>query len=225
MQSKTKSVWIIDRSGSMESIASDIRGNFNQFIEKQSKVEDDNMTVTVVLFDSVNNFDIIFDNVNINDPNLKLTETNYFPRAMTPLNDAICKTIYHVEEQIKIAAKEDKPNKVVFTIMTDGLENDSKEFNGKQSAELIEEKKKKNWEFSYVGTDHDVIAESGKRGITRQSTLNYTKNAKGITEAFGTLNSSYTLYRSAKVGAAGSRGPEGEDGVLGSVSAFCLTKD
>ena len=119
----TELVFILDRSGSMSGLESDTIGGFNGFIEKQKKV-DGTCYVTTVLFDT--RFDTIHDRVKLSEIQ-PMTDRDYSVGGCTALLDAIGDTIQHITQIHKYARPEDVPEITTFVIMTDGLENASRQ--------------------------------------------------------------------------------------------------
>ena len=130
----------------------DTMGGFNSFIEKERKKEF-NTTVTTILFD--HEYEILYKRTPINDVK-ELTSEEYYVRGSTALLDAIGKTITTLDKEID--------NKVLFVIMTDGMENSSIEFSKTQVSNMI---KNHDWEFIFIGADIDSYAEAGHIGIKR----------------------------------------------------------
>ena len=162
-------IFLIDRSGSMYGSEKDTMGGFNSFIEKERKKEF-NTTVTTILFD--HEYEILYKRTPITDVK-ELTSEEYYVRGSTALLDAIGKTITTLDKEID--------NKVLFVIMTDGMENSSIEFSKTQVSNMI---KNHDWEFIFIGADIDSYAEAGNIGIKRAHVANYEKSARGVERAF-----------------------------------------
>ena len=143
----TELVFILDRSGSMSGLESDTIGGFNAMIDKQKK-EDGTAYVTTVLFDT--RFDRIHDRLPLEEVPV-LTEKDYVPGGCTALLDAIGDTVRHIAGIHKYAREEDRPEKTIFIITTDGLENASRRYSLEQVKQLIEhEQEKYGWEFLFL---------------------------------------------------------------------------
>lgn len=165
-------VFIMDRSGSMSGSEEDTIGGFNSFIERE-KDKGLNTHVTTVLFDD--NYEVLYKRKDINQV-AKLTRDEYWVRGCTALLDAIGKTINMLDHEVD--------NKVLVVIMTDGMENASKEYSKDQIRNLINSH---NWEFIYIGADIDSYAEAGNIGIKKSRVANYKKSKKGFEEVYESI--------------------------------------
>lgn len=166
-------IFLIDRSGSMCGSEADTIGGFNSFIEKERKNEL-NTNVTTILFDD--KYEVLYKRKSISDVE-KLTEKEYFVRGTTALLDAIGKTITSLDKEID--------NKVLFVIMTDGMENASVEFSKSQIRNMINSHK---WEFIFLGADIDSYSEAGSIGIAKSRVANYEKSSRGIERVYSSLS-------------------------------------
>ena len=137
----TEIVYILDRSGSMSGLEKDTIGGYNSFLEKQKK-EDGDAVVTTVLFDD--KYDMVHDRVDIKKVKA-LTNKEYYARGMTALLDAIGKTINQVSARHKTMVDSAVPAKTVVVIITDGMENASKEYKLQTVKAMIEKQKKRVW--------------------------------------------------------------------------------
>ena len=153
----TELVFILDRSGSMSGLEKDTIGGFNSMLEKQRK-EPGDAVVSTVLFD--NETEVIHDRVVIADvPNL--TDKEYFVRGCTALLDAVGGAIQHIGNVHKYARKEDVPEKTLFIITTDGMENASHHYTYDKVRNMIERQKERyGWEFLFLGANIDAAAEA-----------------------------------------------------------------
>jgi hypothetical protein len=110
---------------------------------------------------------------------------SYQPRGSTALIDAVALTINDIKARIAALAKDKRPTKVMVVIMTDGLENASKEFSNPQLRALIAEQQAAGWVFLYLGANQDSFAEAGKYGIDRRFARNYAPTAQGVVSVLG----------------------------------------
>jgi len=166
-------VFVLDKSGSMSGSEKDTIGGYNSFLSKERK-KNSNSLVTTVLFD--NNYEKIYDRVNISNVK-KLTEKEYYVGGCTALYDAIGKTITELDRK--------HPEKVLFVITTDGMENASQEYNKNNIKKLIESHK--NYEFIFLGAGIDSYSEGASIGIKKENISNYSKSRKGISNMFNAV--------------------------------------
>jgi len=189
---KTQIICILDRSGSMGTIIDDAIGGFNEFIEDQKKLEDE-ATMTVALFDD--QYDLLYDNIPIKEVE-KFTKDTWSPRGTTALHDAIGKTINSVRENHR-KLKDEKPDKVLVCIVTDGKENASMEYSNDQIKKLIKEcEKEYGWSFVYLAANQDAFNTGISFGISGGNTYTFTADSTGINNVSATLNNATTYYRS-----------------------------
>lgn len=184
-------VGIVDRSGSMQSLVNDAIGGLNRFFEDQKKLPGKAM-VTVALFD--NQYELIYDNVPIAKVK-KWTDKNYVPRGMTALLDAIGKTISTVKERQNALAKKDFPEKTIVFVLTDGLENASREYDKNAIQKLIDEQRGKDWEFIFLAADEATIKDAVSMGLRRADTQIFAKTSAGVGAAYVKTSAITTNYR------------------------------
>ncbi len=172
----TEIVYILDRSGSMSGLEADTIGGFNSMIEKQ-KQTGEKAYVSTVLFDD--RTEVIHDRVPIEKVD-KITNKEYFVRGSTALLDAVGGAIKHIINIHKYAREEYRPDKTIFVITTDGMENASINYNYDQVKKMIEkEQKKYGWEFIFIGANIDACAEAERFGIRRERAVNYIHDDRG----------------------------------------------
>ena len=164
-KTKVYNVIIMDRSGSMWEIQKPAIMGYNEVLggvkaAATKFAETQKQFMTLVLFDS-SSIDEVYWNANPADAAI-LTEETYVPGACTPLYDAVGRTLTKLEKELK----GDDNHSVVATIITDGYENDSHEYNLTAVKTLIEHLKKEGWSFAYMGTDHDVEGVTVSLSIT-----------------------------------------------------------
>ena len=171
---------VLDESGSMSPIKSNIIQGFNELVQTiqgiEKKFPEQEHFITLVSF---NGLDI--KKLHERDPAntlREIDETKYRPYGSTPLFDAMGSGIAIVENGLR----EVTDYNVLVTILTDGEENASKEYTGAAIKKKVEELKKNNWTFTYIGTDHDI--EKMARSLSIENTLNFSKDSAGINEMF-----------------------------------------
>jgi uncharacterized protein YegL len=168
-------VFILDRSGSMAGLEKDTIGGFNKMVKKQKK-QAGQARVTTVLFDDA--YEVLHDRVDLGAI-APLTEKDYFVRGCTALLDATGKTIQQVKKGYK--AVDGKKPRVMFVIITDGMENASQEYGADQVKKMIEKMKKKHgWEFIFLGANIDAVAAAATIGISRDMAANYKASEAGV---------------------------------------------
>lgn len=164
--------FLIDRSGSMESIRSDVIGGFNSLLHEQQEQEGDCL-LTVHQFDG-SGFDTIFRAMDIHEVR-DATSNDFKPRGNTPLYDAIGWAI----TEATVRQEQNKNEQPLFVILTDGHENASKEYRQFQIAELIAAKEKEGWIFSYLGANQDAFAVGGNIAVAAAATQNFVPDSYG----------------------------------------------
>ncbi|WP_027207669.1 vWA domain-containing protein [Butyrivibrio fibrisolvens] len=175
----TEIIYILDRSGSMGGLESDTIGGFNSMMEQQKKTGE-KAVVSTVLFDDV--CEVIHDRVPIEKVE-KMTDREYYVRGCTALLDAVGGAIHHIGNVHKYAREEDRPEKTIVVITTDGMENASCKYSRDKIEKMVKRQQKKyGWEFIFIGANIDAYAEAQKYGIRRDRAVNY------VCDDIGTAN-------------------------------------
>jgi hypothetical protein len=179
---------IIDRSGSMCSSVSDLEGGLKTLIKDQQKEKGD-CNFTLVEFDTI--YNKVYDAVDISDvPTYRKINTG----GLTALLDAIGATIDSTGKRLAAMDEKDRPASVLFIIMTDGLENSSKEYNSSQIKEMVKEQEDKyNWKFTFIGADFDAFSCNEAYGFKGHSTLNMAKS--NMAKGYETLSNKVSSIR------------------------------
>ena len=166
----TELVFSLDRSGSMAGLEADTIGGFNAMTQKQRK-EPGEALVSTVLFD--NETQVIHDRVPL-DKVPALTQKEYYVRGCTALLDAVGGAIHHIGNVHKYAREEDRPEKTLFVITTDGMENASRRYTYDKVKAMIEHQREKyGWEFLFLGANIDAAREAARFGIRADRAANY----------------------------------------------------
>ena len=195
----TELVFILDRSGSMASLVDDTIGGFNAMIEKQKK-QDGEVIVNTVLFDNAQ--EVIHDRMDIRNIE-PLTRNEYYVRGSTALLDAIGGAVYHIGNVHKYAREEDRPEKTMFVITTDGMENASVKYTYDRVKKMIRRQEEKyGWEFIFLGANIDAAKEAARFGIRAECAADYRGDSKGTSVIFEAINEAVCNVRSAKTLAA-----------------------
>jgi len=185
-------VFILDRSGSMGGLERDTIGGFNGMIEKQ-KNEAGEAFVTTVLFD--HEYELLHDRLPL--PLVPpMTEKEYFVRGSTALLDAVGKTIARIAHLRRTAPDGERAGRVLFVIITDGMENASREFTYNTVTRMIDEKRRRfGWEFLFLGANMDAVAAAARMGIGRDRAVNYHADSMGTQLNYMVLNETITMVR------------------------------
>lgn len=166
---------VLDRSGSMGSVRESTIDAFNEYLNGLAVDANLSARISLTIFDS-ESIDLIRDNLKAKDAP-KLTATEYVPRGGTPLYDAIGKTVAAIDAQ----ERRDGEN-VALVVLTDGMENQSREHTKESIKALLGDRQKnKNWLVIYLGANQDAFAEGAKFGTAALNTMSYTTANMGAT--------------------------------------------
>jgi len=188
----TEIVIIIDRSGSMHHLQEETITGFNVFLDEQQKLEGKAL-LTLVQFDD--QYELIHDAVNVQDVPL-LNEETYRPRGYTALLDAIGKTVSTVGDRLKGTPEGKRPSKVIFLIITDGYENDSKEFGRSAIKKMISHQEDKySWKFTFMGANQDSIVEGASIGISAAHCADFNPHGLSVRSVYSGASSLVSKYR------------------------------
>ena len=191
----TELVFILDRSGSMASLVDDTIGGFNSMIEKQ-KSEEGECLVSVVLFNQDQY--VLYDRVPISEVP-EMTRKEYFATGSTALIDAMGGAIHHIGNVHKYAREEDLPEKTVFVITTDGMENASRFYSADKVRRMVSlEQDKYGWEFLFLGANIDAVETARSYGLREGHAVRYNNDREGIELNYKVVCETVSSVRKAK---------------------------
>lgn len=181
---------LVDRSGSMAPIAAASEEALRSMLAEQIALPG-RLTVTLAQFDT--EYEVILDRVdgmNVSDS----LDWSLQPRHMTALHDAMGKLIFTTGAELANLPEEERPGKVIVLIVTDGLENASREWTGPAVKELVERQTEKfSWQFLYIGANQDASAVGSALGVANNMT--YKGSNRGAAAAYATASASVSAYR------------------------------
>ena len=181
----TEMVFILDRSGSMCGLEKDTIGGFNSMIKQQKQAEGSAVVSTVLFDDEIK---VLHDRVAI-DKIREMTDEDYFTCGCTALLDAVGGAIHHIGNIHKYARNDDVPEKTIFVIITDGLENSSRRYNLAKVKKMISRQKEKyGWEFLFVGANIDAVHTAGAMGIQEDNAVDYVADSEGTEVVYSVLS-------------------------------------
>lgn len=188
----TELVFILDRSGSMAGLEGDTIGGFNAMMEKQKR-EPGETLVSTVLFDQ--DTQVIHDRVPLEKLG-PLTEEEYYVRGSTALLDAVGGAIRHIGNVHKYAREEDVPEKTLFVITTDGMENASRHYDYDRVKDMIRRQQERyGWEFLFLGANIDAAREAGRFGIRPECAADYHADSRGTRVIYESLSQAVCQVR------------------------------
>lgn len=188
-------IMVIDRSGSMGLIRVDAIGSLNSFLKEQKEVPGE-ARVTAVLFND--EYEILYDGVQLENV-VDFNDKNYIPMGTTAMLDAIGKAIDKAGERLSLLDEADLPEKVLVAILTDGLENASKEYTRSQIFEKIKHQRDAyQWEFAFLAANQDAFDEGAKLGIDPAMTLSFAATPDGVRKGVTSLSDMTRSYRTSK---------------------------
>ena len=169
-------VFILDRSGSMSGLEGDTIGGFNANLRKQRELSG-KVLISTVLFDD--RIKVLHNRLNVQKvPDL--TEKDYYVGGCTAMLDAVGGSIRHIVRMQKKMKPEDRPEKTLFVIITDGMENASREYTWKQVKSLISRQREQGWEFLFLGANIEAGDVAEDMGIDRRRAAKYAPSKKGV---------------------------------------------
>jgi len=192
--------FLLDRSGSMQSIKTDTEGGFAAFVAEQ-RAGAGECRVTLAQFD--NEYDVVYADRPIADvPALDLQ-----PRGSTALLDAMGRTITEAGTRLAALPEAERPGTVIVAIMTDGMENASREWTHPAIKALVEQQTTQyGWQFLYMGADQDAIEVGVGLGVAAANSVTYSRGK--AREAMAASSAKVSGLRHARMSAPAAAMPE-----------------
>ena len=192
----TELVFILDRSGSMSGLEGDTIGGYNSLMEKQKK-EDGECIVTTVLFDD--KYELLHDRIRL-ECIAPITDREYFVRGSTALLDAVGRTIDKIVNVQKHTAEAEKAEKVMFVIITDGMENASREYGYGKVKQMIERQRDGyDWEFLFLGANMDAVETASHFGINADRAAIYHADGAGTVLNYNVVSEAVSFLRRSDI--------------------------
>jgi len=191
-QDYTHILIVLDASGSMSSIQDDIKGSFNEFLKKQR--EEPGKTV--------------FDLYQFSDTPKRIVRSadlsqfhddlmaKYDCSGCTALNDAVCTAIDTVGREFADMPEPERPGHVLCVIITDGMENASREFSAKDVKDRIRHQQDVySWDFQFLVADQDAFAAGEALGIDRECCMNFSHDFAGVNMLYDRMDDCLNTIR------------------------------
>ena len=185
---------LLDASGSMRSSQGYIIEGFNTLLQDQ-KAKPEQCDFTLAQFSSAGTFKYMIERTPIQDVP-ELTNDKYVIGGMTALNDSLGRVIDETGRKLAALPEEERPSGVMIVVLTDGEENDSREYSAKQIADMIKHQTETyNWNFIYIGANQDSKKVAQSRGIT--DSFNYSTSKDSIGATFSNISGAVASFRSS----------------------------
>jgi Mg-chelatase subunit ChlD len=181
----TEIVFVLDRSGSMQSCQEAAIAGFNRFLVEQQQLEG-LVKLSLILFDD--EYLMPIHALPVAEV-LPLDGETYVPRGSTALLDAIGRAVDELGARLASSPEPDRPGQVIVAILTDGLENSSQTYDWRQIAGLIKHQAEKyKWTFLFLGANQDAIATAARMNIARSNAANYVADPDGLRASSSSLS-------------------------------------
>ncbi len=202
----TEIAFVLDRSGSMGSVAESAVAGFNEFLRDQ-QVAPGQARFSLALFDD--QYEVPAAAVPIAEMVPLVKGRTYVPRGSTALLDAIGRTVDDLGRRLSATPEPERPSKVMVTILTDGYENASAKFTMRDIAARIRRQRDKyGWQFLFLGANQDAIATAAQMNIGAQDAATFQADAAGAKASFKSTSRKASAVRMAAFLAPGAALPE-----------------
>ena len=190
---KTLIAALLDRSGSMQAIADDMRGGFDAFIAKEAKEAGEAGTTLVTLAQFDDEYDVVYRNRPIKTvPKLTLE-----PRGWTALLDAIGRFVTEVGAALAALPEDERPGTVTVVVITDGLENASSEWTAEGvRAAIAHQETVYSWDFVFLGANMDAVEVGQTLGFAPGKSLTYDAAGDAVRGAWDAVSTYHARRRS-----------------------------
>ena len=189
---------VLDRSGSMKAMQEEVKGSFTKFIEDQRKVEGE-ATLSIVQFDAPPGddwFDWLVKDSDIHKKKVNGVMKQYKPRGCTALNDAACMAIDATGERLEATPQQERPDKIVFVIVTDGHENRSREFTHEDVKKRVQRQTDVyKWDFVYLSADVNAFDAGDRYGVNADNVAEWHGTERGSRAMLCALSDSVASVR------------------------------
>ncbi|MDO5286003.1 MAG: VWA domain-containing protein [Actinomycetia bacterium] len=180
---------LLDRSGSMQSIKTDVEGGFDAFMEEQRR-QPGECTVSLAQFDD--RYEVVY----TARPLAEVPPLALSPRGTTAMLDAIGRSVTELGARLAALPENERPGTVIVAIMTDGMENASREWTYDAVKKLITQQEEVySWVFLYLGADQDAVQVGAQMGIAADQSMTFDRQRSR--EAYGAVAASVSAYRQA----------------------------
>lgn len=188
----TEIIAVVDKSGSMDPMRAEIIGGYNKMLKEQRELDGD-AKFTLTLFDT--EYVIVHNGIPISDVP-EMTEETYAPDGMTALHDAMCRSIDEVGKRLAATPEDERPERVIMVVMTDGRDNASQEYTHWQLKEKVKHQTDAyKWEFVFIGANIDAFDVGGQMGISHHNLANAHGSKKGLMAAMSVGSQAISNYR------------------------------
>jgi hypothetical protein len=188
---RTHVTFVLDSSGSMSKIEDDTRGGFNSFLSDQRAEEGE---ATVTLYDFNTDVERVYEWYPIKEAP-ELTEETYTPSGRTALHDALYRAMTETVDRISALDVAERPDNVVFVVLTDGKENASETPQDRVREQVKIRREEHGWEFLFIGANQDAALTAKDMGMDSDRSLNMAHSGEGAQAAYNSASANISEAR------------------------------